>query len=86
MKEKIHAVLNRDLDGLLESLGLTEDLANGKLNCHCCGHKLSRENIGCIYPVNREIRLCCTTLDCLEKALEETTPTRRISGEKPNEP
>jgi hypothetical protein len=85
MKEKIHAVSSRDLDGLLQSLGLMEDLANGKLNCRCCGSKLSRENIGCIYPINKEIRLCCNTLDCLEKALEEITPLRRIDGEKGNE-
>jgi hypothetical protein len=85
MKEKIHAVSDRDLDGLLESLGLTEDLANGKLNCYCCGSKLSKENIGCIYPIKNEVKLCCSTLDCLEKALEETTPTRKISGEKPSE-
>jgi hypothetical protein len=85
MKEKIHAVSNRDLDGLLRSLGLMGDLANGKLNCCCCGSILSRENIGCIYPVKNEVRLCCATFDCLKKALEDTTPTRRINGEKPNE-
>jgi hypothetical protein len=86
MKEKIHAVSSKDLAGLLESLGLMEDLANGKLVCRCCGSKLSQENIGCIYPINKEIRLCCNTVDCLKKAIEEITPLRRINGEKPNEP
>ena len=86
MKEKIHAVSNRDLDKLLVSLGLMEDLTKDKLDCCCCGSKLSRENIGCIYPMNKEIRLCCNKLDCLKKALEEVTPLRRISGEKPSEP
>lgn len=87
MKKKIHAVSNNDLDRLIESLGLGESLKEEKLFCSCCGKKLTRENVGCIYPLKREIKLCCNTLDCLEKALEEITPVRRISynGEEANE-
>lgn len=81
MKEKIHAVSDSNLDHLIENLGLKEDLTSGKLWCHCCGTKLSRDNIGCIYPINSEIRLCCITIECLQKALDETTPTRRINGD-----
>lgn len=85
--KKIHAVSDNDLDGLIENLGLVESLEKELLFCSYCGKKLSRENIGCIYPLENEIRLCCDTLSCLEKTLEEMTPMRRLSnrGEKGNE-
>ncbi len=85
--KKIHAVSDSDLDGLIESLGLAESLKKGLLSCGNCGKALSRENIGCVYPQKNEIRLCCNTLDCLQKTLETITPLRRVSngGEENNE-
>lgn len=85
MKGVINAVSDSNLDELIASLGLREDLANGKIFCHCCGKNLSRDNVGCIYPINNEIRLCCDTLECLQRAVVETTPTRKIIGDKVNE-
>lgn len=87
MKEKIHAVSDNDLDRLIESLGLVESLEKELLFCSCCGKKISRENVGGIYPVKKEIRICCNTLECLERIIEEITPTRRLAnkGEHGNE-
>lgn len=56
MKEKIHAVFNRDLYELLDSLGLIEKLDKGLLFCSFCGKKIISGNIGCIYPLKNEIR------------------------------
>lgn len=78
MKEKIHAVSEKDLKGLLESLDLIKDLETNSLSCSSCGGRLSLENIGCIYPFKGEIRVCCNSLKCLERALEEITPLKKI--------
>ena len=88
MKEKIHAISYGDLNGLIESLGLTADLQMGTLFCSSCGKKLSEDNIGCIYPLENEIKLCCDSLDCLEKALENTSPIRQLHNNEgvANEP
>jgi hypothetical protein len=85
MKEKIIAVSNDDLDGFIRSLGLSEKLANGLLSCYRCGVQLSRQNIGCIYPMNREIRLCCNSLECLQQAIDETSPSRKSIGVEKHE-
>jgi hypothetical protein len=87
MKEKIHAVSNKNLAELIRSLGLAEELEKEKLVCSFCKNKLSYENIGCIYPLKNEIRLSCNSLKCLERTLEEITPLRKISsrGEEDNE-
>lgn len=76
--KKILAVSNNDLDRLLTDLNLSQALEQGLLCCQFCKEKLSRESIGCIYPLGTEIRLCCKTLDCLRKALEETNPLRGL--------
>ena len=81
MKRKIHAVADSHLDGLLESLGLVEALESGSLSCSICGNTLTLDNIGCIYPKERETKLCCDNLRCLQKAIDETTPMRRIGTE-----
>lgn len=70
MKETIHAVSNGNLEKLIENLELKEDLASGKLHCCCCGSQLSMVNIGCIYPMNNEVRLCCNSLADLLKSLK----------------
>jgi len=78
MKEKIHAVADKDIGKLLENLGLLKDIKGHLVSCSICGKPLSIENIGCIYSGDHEIKLCCDNLKCLQKAIDETTPMRRI--------
>lgn len=81
MKEKIPAVADKDLRKLLKSLDLLENLEKHLLLCSICEKALSLENIGCIYPKEHEIKLCCDNLKCLQKAVDETTPMRGIHVE-----
>lgn len=78
MKEKIHAVPDKDVEKLLENLGLLNDIKDHLIFCGICGEPLSIENIGCIYPSEHEIKLCCDKLKCLQKTIDEITPMRRI--------
>jgi len=68
-KHKIHAIHESDLDEFLKNIGLLDALENGKLTCDICGCKISRENFGCVYPTESEIKICCSKLECYEKAL-----------------
>lgn len=88
MKERIPAVSDKDIKKLLGSLGLLEDLKRRSMLCSICEETLSLENIGCIYPTEHEIKLCCDSLKCLQKAIDEITPMRRIHtrGGAENEP
>lgn len=75
-KREIHAVHESDLDDFLENIGLLEDLENGKLICDICGCKVSRENFRCVYPIAGEIKICCSKLECYQKALT------KVKGDK----
>jgi len=67
----IHAVYEEDLDEFLEELGLTEPLTQGRLSCLACQKTVTRETLGCIFPLDGEIAACCDGPACLEQLPEE---------------
>jgi len=69
---EIDAVHEKNLKGLLESLGLLEDVEKGRINCNFCGKTITLENLQCIYPKNDEIIFCCDDVKCFEQALEDS--------------
>ena len=66
-RQKIKAVHDSDLDGLLESLGILEKIRKGYLKCNVCGGSISMENIQLIIPIKDGIGLCCDKLSCLQQ-------------------
>ncbi len=62
---KINAVLDEDLEIILELKGILEDLKNGMIDCFVCGEKLSLQNIGAIHIINGETKLCCDDEECI---------------------
>lgn len=78
VKEKIPAVADKDLRRLLKGLGLLENLEKHSILCSICEKTLSLKNIGCLYPSESEIKLCCDNLKCLQKAIGEITPLREM--------
>jgi len=71
----LQAVYDEDLDGLLQSLGLRQDLDNGNLRCFCCGAVLKRETVGCLFPFEGSIHLCCEAPPCMARL--PVQPTER---------
>jgi len=67
----IRAVYEEDLDEFLEELGLTEPLREGRLTCFACEKTVSRETLGCVFPLAGEIAICCDDPSCLEALPEE---------------
>lgn len=56
---QLDAVLDRNLVGIVQELGLEEDLLNGKLVCPECGKLLEYANIGLIRVLGDDVRLFC---------------------------
>ena len=76
-ERRIHAVHDRDLEKLLESLKLLDDLRAGKIKCSECACVVSEENLGFLYPYEGKIRICCDKPDCFYNA------TKKLSTENP---
>jgi hypothetical protein len=74
---EIKAVHEKSLRELIESLGLSKEIEEGKIRCCYCGKKITFENLQCIYPKGNEIFICCDDLKCFEKALVESGEERR---------
>jgi len=70
-RHEIKAVHERNLEEMLESLGVLDSVMKGLITCKFCGKKISLENINCVYPKKNEIVFCCDDISCFEKALSD---------------
>jgi hypothetical protein len=64
-KREILAFHEQNLEEFLEKLELLEAFKNKKLKCSICDKVITKENLGCIYPENGKIKVCCSDLKCL---------------------
>jgi len=70
-KHTIRAVHEQDLEVLLNSLGLSELMAKGELNCGICGSIVNLDNLLCVYPLKDEVKVCCKNPECYKQVLKE---------------
>lgn len=70
MKRKVlPAVHEHDLEKLLSSLDLLEEIRSGKVKCAICGDPVMLKNFQCVYAECNEIRVCCSKLTCYQQVL-----------------
>ncbi len=62
---RIRAVHDDDLPSLLNSLGIADDLAAGKLKCASCGVTLVLENIWAFKKEGGQITVFCLSPACI---------------------
>lgn len=67
----IKAVHDDDLARLLDSLGVLNDVYEGKKKCYFCGQTITLGTIECIFPKNGEVNICCSARNCYVLLLEE---------------
>ncbi len=70
MKKKsleLKAVLDSDLDKMLDELGLLQSMEAGEISCANCGRQITRDNFYCLYVEGGEIKLCCSEMACYEE-------------------
>jgi hypothetical protein len=68
-RQAIKAVHERDLEKVLEDLGLLEHVKSGKAKCDICGDPLNLDNLLCIFPTEGRIGLCCDQPECYQRVL-----------------
>ncbi len=62
--QKMLAVYENDLDGLLHQLNLYDDIVAGKFKCAGCSCTITRENLGVVKNENGAIRIYCISTGC----------------------
>jgi len=67
MEKEILAFHEQNLEEVLQRLELFDDFRNRKLRCSVCNRILTKENFGCIYPEDNDIKVCCSNLKCLNE-------------------
>lgn len=68
-ENKMKVVHDKDLKTLLQSLGVYENVVEGKFKCLFCGEKISFENIDSIVPYEESIQFTCDKLECHTKLI-----------------
>jgi hypothetical protein len=68
-RKRLKAVHDADLEKVLAGLGLLDQLNQNRLRCALCGGLVSKENLGCIFPHQTEVKVCCDKPECFEEAL-----------------
>ena len=73
MEEKrLHAVLDEDIEKLLDKLGQLEPIQNGEVTCHECGAPIMVKNLQIILPLpNGGFHFVCSNTDCVRAHAEK---------------
>ena len=67
-RQPLKAVHDQDLEDLLASLNLLEDIKDGKRRCDICGAPLTLDNLGAIFPLEgSRIGLACDEPTCIKQ-------------------
>lgn len=69
-KMTLRAVYAKDVEKLLESLGMLKEIKNGQLNCFFCNETVTLENFGGIIRKNGRLKTFCNKIDCYLKMLK----------------
>jgi hypothetical protein len=65
-KHRMSAVHDKDLDVLLEGLGIRSKLRSGRLRCSICDSIVTPENLGALYYDSGQVRVLCNEIGCLD--------------------
>lgn len=61
---QMKVVHDDDLERLLKSLNVYEDVSNGKYECLFCHNKITLQNIDAIVPYEGSVQFTCDNPDC----------------------
>lgn len=67
-KIKVNAILDTQIEEMLQKTNQYEDFITGKLVCKSCGSIITVQNIGVIQPNNdgTKVTFYCDRIDCIE--------------------
>lgn len=71
MKESlIKAVHRRDLKRLLASLGVLDEMREGKTTCLFCGQSVTLDSMTAVFPYQGGVCFCCGKPGCCSELLD----------------
>lgn len=68
--KEVKAVYEEDWKNYLESLGIYEEVRSGEQECAICGDQVSLDNIGTVYPHDKQILVSCDKSTCISTTTE----------------
>lgn len=60
----INAVYSEDMEEFLDSLGILDEIRQGRKACYFCHKNLNIEEIQSVFPFDGDIQLCCNSVKC----------------------
>lgn len=75
-REKVKAVHEDDLRGFLSSIGVLDQIENGRCHCSVCGAQIDLNNLSMVFPDKGRIQFVCDRVSCLN----EIESVRKDSG------
>ena len=72
----IYAVDDKSLVGVLERLGIYQDVVAGRTRCHFCGRAVAMQNLGGLFKHEGQVRVVCNNIKCLYEAAWLTAKRR----------
>ena len=71
-EEKINAILDEDIEAVLESIGQLDAVRNGEVLCCECGIQVSPESIQTILPLaDGNFLYTCNGIECVKSFLDK---------------
>jgi hypothetical protein len=71
----LYAVDDKSLAGVLERLGIYQDVAAGRVRCHFCGAAVTMQNLGGLFKHEGQIRLVCNNIRSLRGGVADRQAT-----------
>jgi len=66
-KQEINSVHDKDLEVILDGLGLLNKFKNGKLKCKFCHDTISKDNLHSFFPEAGKIKFVCDKSNCVRE-------------------
>lgn len=64
-RAEIKAVWDSDLEQLLASIGILDDVLAGKLSCAICGCQVDLDNLGTVFAQDTQVAVSCDNSRCV---------------------
>ncbi len=72
----LYAVDDRSLVGVLQKLGIYQDVVAGRTHCYFCGSAVAMQNLGGLFKHEGLVRVVCNSIKCLYEAARLTAKRR----------
>ena len=64
-KEVIRTIYHENVTEFFNAIGLTEEIAGGKINCAVCGQVITPENFKVVTKRSGKLLFCCDNESCI---------------------